>query len=760
MDANRIAESLNIKSGGTINLVDETKVKSKTKGFIVPKFMDIGEIIGKTDILEFMKQNERSPATTRQQLKPLWWYNTPYGVPRGINPKNLRILASSWIFQMCVSVYQSDLRAMKYVIKPKDQKMAKEKIVIEAIKEVNDYFELINNDGESIQDLWEKWIKDILEIDAGVFVTHFRENAYVDIKDDHGNVIQQYIPDDLKAGRALEITTEDGSLFFKDYYDDGQLMGYWHHNYTTGKPVFFGKRQISYTMFNPSTYSPYGWSKVQQLYDVLIAMVSSVLNTSEYMSRGAVPAGLIELRGADEDEANSFRDYWRRKVQGKPHKFAIIGTPEGGQINFIPLNFSIDDITFLDGLDFFWRVVLATCHVSPNEVGLTNQINKSNSESQERVVTRNQKMPMFTKIERIMNVQFMKDITIYHDLIEFVWEVPEDVAKERQKDDIVHQQLLDGRITLNEARLDAGDDPYTIPEADIPLNLLQIQMQQQQLEQGGIGGFNASNELSNIAQEIESMGKSFKELKKNLNVSEGEELSDNIDSFAVKEENTIRQAIITTIRSWFDKVKEMVSSFMQRNPNAELNTALISTIDRMSESGSQVLMEIRQHLTENLTEVYLRAFNTNDMLDGDLEAFRSIPREALRFIEAHSLIISEKLTTELGLKVKQEIIESMSKGESIPKMAKRIQESIKSSKNRAETIARTEVNRAMNNAHHARMESDGATHYIFHAHIDSRTDPICGARHEKKFPIDKTDMLPPVHPRCRCTIISVIPDDD
>lgn len=752
LNQDRIEESKTARGDKEVTTTSTDLVK-KEKGFVVPKYINMGDLIGKTDIEEFMRNNERSPLSTRHNTKPLWFYNTPFGVPRGINPHSLRTLAASWIVQGCISVYQSDLRSMKYSIIAEDSNRAKEPIIIETAKIVTDRLEEINNDEESIQDLWEKWIKDILEIDAGVFVSHFVDSAYEDILSESGQVIQTYIPDDTPSAKVVEFTTEDGALFYKDFYEDGQLMGFWHHTYTRGEPRFFSKRQISYSMFNPATYSPYGWSKVQQLYDVLIAMISSVLNTSEYMARGAVPAGIIELNGADEDEANAFRDYWRKKVQGSPHKFAIVGSPEEGGIKFIPLNFSIEDITFLNGLDFFWRVVLATFHISPNEMGITSQINKSNSESQERVVTRNQKMPMFTKLERIMNLTFLPEITVNHHLVKFVWETPEDVEKLIKTEQIVNSRLVAGRRTINETRVEDGLDPFDDPRADVPQPFWDVATEGDDL------GFNVADELSSLVEEINSMKRFTGMVKKDtddLDVT----ISNNITNFAKIEELAIKTALNNAIGNWFGKVKEMVKNFMERNPDAKVDTVLLATVSRMTEPGSTVLVEIQSHLQANIAQVFERAFNTDDNLGEENPIFKVVPRTSIEFMKAHALLIADKLTSDLAMNVKQQLIMGMSVGESIPKLAGRIQEVLQSSKARAKTIARTETIRAMAHGQHTRMEQEGIEQWIFFAHLDDRVDSECRKLHGKTFSIDNIDKLPPIHPNCRCTLLAVVDEDD
>jgi SPP1 gp7 family putative phage head morphogenesis protein len=739
----------------------------KEKGFIVPQWMNSYDFVPKMNVEEEMRRGERSAFTLRKRTRPSWFYNTPYGVPRGINPHTLRVLASTWVVQSCISVYQADIRSMKYEIVAQDPKMSKDPTVIETINDYKDMLLSINDDGETVQDIWEKWIKDILEVDAGVFVFHYDMDAYTWLVGDPDKAsidgteearTQRFVPESVEKGKLAEVTAEDGALFYKDYYKDGKLMGYWQHFYTGGGvPKFYGKQEISYSMFNPSTYTPYGWSKVQQLYDVLVAMIASVLNTADFASKGALPPGIIELRGADEDEAKAFRDYWRKKVQGSPSKFAIIGSPEDGQINFIPLNFSSDDITFLNGLDFFWRVVMATFMVSPNELGITDTVNKSTSESQERVNKRTQKIPMFTKLERFMNIDLIPIMHKNSHLVKFVWQVDEDIDKIQKQETITTSQIERGGLTMNEDRAVRGLDPYDDPRADIPKPFWEMMP-----SENDDFGFDIESELASLASELKIVDDLKNLKKKNITKNDeitDQEMSNNIDNFTETAEKTIKLSIFGTMKLWFNKIKEMIKSFMINNPNATVSEGMLDAVSRMTQPGNTETIGIRKTLEENLTVLFREAWNMNDDFTAGSSIFNVVPNQALQFLKANALLVSDKLTTDLAQKTKQEIVKGMRQGDSITAMAKRIQEVLKSSRHRAETIARTEVSTAMNEAHHMRMEQNNIEKWRFFAHIDDRTSCECKKLHKKVFPISSKKYLPPIHPNCRCVALAVIPED-
>lgn len=120
------------------------------------------------------------------------------------------------------------------------------------------------------------------------------------------------------------------------------------------------------------------------------------------------------------------------------------------------------------------------------------------------------------------------------------------------------------------------------------------------------------------------------------------------------------------------------------------------------------------------------------------------------------------LITNVGEDIKKTVrdivTEEYNQGSNPQKMAKRISEEISSIKNkRARTIARTEIARVSTVSDYIIAKERGATHFTVDCR-SSRCD-ICKKAYCKnsetggdvEYSIDDTDMLPPLHPNCRCS---------
>ena len=84
-----------------------------------------------------------------------------------------------------------------------------------------------------------------------------------------------------------------------------------------------------------------------------------------------------------------------------------------------------------------------------------------------------------------------------------------------------------------------------------------------------------------------------------------------------------------------------------------------------------------------------------------------------------------------------------------------LQERFNVSYARADALVRTEISHIQNQAAQKRYEDFGAKELEVWADEDERRCEICGALHEKRYPIG-AQIPVPAHPRCRCSIIPVI----
>lgn len=126
-------------------------------------------------------------------------------------------------------------------------------------------------------------------------------------------------------------------------------------------------------------------------------------------------------------------------------------------------------------------------------------------------------------------------------------------------------------------------------------------------------------------------------------------------------------------------------------------------------------------------------------------------------LKVRNLSALRGITDEMNKKIISELTDGINKGESIPKLAKRISESVNSiGIKRATVMARTETLYAFNNAAELRYSQAGIEVLEWLTAHDDRLCPRCQPLDGVQFRVDSRHERPPLHPNCRCTVIPVL----
>lgn len=114
--------------------------------------------------------------------------------------------------------------------------------------------------------------------------------------------------------------------------------------------------------------------------------------------------------------------------------------------------------------------------------------------------------------------------------------------------------------------------------------------------------------------------------------------------------------------------------------------------------------------------------------------------------------------------LEEQISESFLSGNSYARMARAIQDGFGVSYRKAERLIRTETSYAAGQSRKKAYQDIGWKTYVFITALDKRTCDDCGDLNTNQtLPLDKAEVgvnYPPVHPNCRCTIISEPPNSN
>lgn len=116
-------------------------------------------------------------------------------------------------------------------------------------------------------------------------------------------------------------------------------------------------------------------------------------------------------------------------------------------------------------------------------------------------------------------------------------------------------------------------------------------------------------------------------------------------------------------------------------------------------------------------------------------------------------------TSKLKQELNEQLIECVLTGKPTEVLKKRLMERFNVSYSRADSIVRTEYAHIQTQAAQQRYKDTGVKMVEVWADYDERRCDICGNLHKKQFPVN-SQMPIPAHPRCRCTIIPVIEEQE
>lgn len=261
---------------------------------------------------------------------------------------------SEWI-RAAIGVRKSQVSSAEWDIVAFDP----EKPFSESLKDkIKDIFDSPNPAADSFRSFVEPVVEDILVLDAGVVEK---------VRSLRGGLAEMWAVD---GGRIRVSSMWSGEPEMPRYfwYPDGTLR------------ATFKNEDMVYIMENPATYRPVGLSKLE----TLKLTIESELQGHSYNHRqvtNAAPDGMLDLgEGARPEQVDQFKSYWLAEVAGKGAMAFIGGTKNA---KFIPFRNSNRDMQFLEWQIYLVRKISAVFGLSPQDLGLTFDVNRSSSEVQQ-----------------------------------------------------------------------------------------------------------------------------------------------------------------------------------------------------------------------------------------------------------------------------------------------------------------------------------------------------------------------------------------
>lgn len=264
---------------------------------------------------------------------------------------------SEWV-RAAISIRKSQVSSATWDVVPYDPNKPVDETLQQQIKE---RFQTPSKTLDSFRSWVEPIVEDVLVLDAGVIE---KERTY------GGDLVAMHPVD----GATIKVSaTWDGT---KD-----NVPRYWWAPTPTYEVPFLNE-DLVYIMANPRTYSVLGLSPLE----TLKMTIDAELGAHQYNTRQvqqAAPDGLFDLgEGARAEQVDAFKAYWEAEVAGRG-ALGFLGGTKGA--NFIKFRDTNREMQYDEWLKYLVRKICAVFLISPQDIGLTFDINRSEGQVQQEM---------------------------------------------------------------------------------------------------------------------------------------------------------------------------------------------------------------------------------------------------------------------------------------------------------------------------------------------------------------------------------------
>jgi len=706
---------------------------------------------------------------------PNFFYKPPFGYPRFLDLPNLRRLAATPFVDMCITTIIDEISAVPWEIISDDDSIEVSPEKQKQIDHVRSFFENPNTNKESWEKITRIFVRDILEIDAGVINKIFnRYEEMVEIvsrdgatftknPDLHGFITDRVdiildsnilnVPGAFNTPETQKLQESSRSMEpgWITSQDAAEQAAYFQYGWITGaKPVPFGKKEIVWLERNPRSDSVYGRSPVEILADSIQTLIYAIEHNLDYFRDNSIPPGVIGLDGSDSDEIKAFKEQWEEQQRVKDsagrwkkvfHKMPVVGKIP----KFERLGFTNSELQLIEGQQWWAKMVWACFGVTAVELGYTEDAKgMANQIVQSNVFRKRAINPLLRLIEYHINTEIISEFG-YED-IKFQYQMF-DVEEETKKATLYKLQIDAGIRTVNEIRKDEGLEEVEWGDEDPKRN------------QGN--NFNFGNypdqgkkEDKQPEPKEDTEEKSFQAEQNPLIPKEGEEMG----------YERLRKSIVYVLKQNEEKLKDLIVKEMGHN-----QVTKIKSVDDITKAIKKL---VAFEGLKNISDLVIK----NTFMDGwdsaekQLNKNFMINKDAVQYLQDYTFNNIIDLTEEIKNDLRAELQRGIIAGEGITNLKNRITKVFDSGANRAEMIARTETNRAENQGKLQAFKSsneDFLKKWV--SAKDERTSEICRELDGQTVGLNENfkdnhtgweGPAPPAHINCRSSVVFISKKED
>jgi len=476
-----------------------------------------------------------------------------------------------------------------------------------------------------------------------------------------------------------------------------------------------------------------GMSIIQALYPDLDADRYAAEYRRMFFNNSAEPGGILEFeQGLTDEQRDQTRRNWadHHKGTSKAHTVAII---ERGK--WVERKTSSKDMQWEQGRRFGRDTIIGAFGVPLSVMGIAEDVNRANAEAGEVSFGRWTVKPRLLRIQRAANTKlvpaFGEDLRLIFDN-----PVPDDNEFNLG---LAERGYNSGFLTQNESRntvgfedVDGGDE-FKSPPPD-PFGL------------GTMGDEEDDDESPEDNEEEEQ------EEDQEKSLSDWRISGSTIKSIA-GEERRIRRQWRKRLRVEFAEIMSYLSSNWETGKST--TKMAVGDIDLYNWDGWE-------KYGEDVVDERADAFDAviGEQLPGGITDHAhslSVQYAEKRGAQLLKLTGSSNMVTFTRKRVQTLVAETLDKGDSLQTLQKKLREDVAFSRQRAETVARTETATALGQGAKEAAVISGRNEKHWRTQFDDRVDADC-LKNEEQGWIPIGDMFfsgqetVPAHPSCRCVV--------
>jgi len=304
--------------------------------------------------------------------------NYPQGVP---NARLLRDWADTneWT-RAAINARRQQVERADIAVLPNDESKPYNKPVMKAIQQLLDQ-------PNELRDSWRSLIgpvlEDVLVLDRGVIsknMTASRKPTALYYED--GSTIKIYPEWSGNPKEPRYLYEEPGSNNKKPLLND----------------------ELMVIMANSASYR-YGLSPVQVLRQTIVADLEAMRSGADLVANKPPPHAL-QMTGASDTQIRGFINAYDNEIAGRKQLFAFGGPQEA---HLFKLVYSAKDNQWMEWQEYLARKICAIFQISPQQIGLTFDINKATAGTQQQIFEDTGLIPLLLLLEEYLNRELLAD---------------------------------------------------------------------------------------------------------------------------------------------------------------------------------------------------------------------------------------------------------------------------------------------------------------------------------------------------------------